>query len=125
MINIEDAEQSTQQDSAKSWRVMFESGNLQPDEIINFFQRQSPKFIAISTEEAGENCFLNFNQNTRFCQSPLPIYFRLSIFSHHCYWKVVGKYAISIFSLFPLHFRVKSMFCRFCIVLTGWLSYQF
>lgn len=61
MINIEDAEQSTQQDSAKSWRAMFESGNLQLDEIINFFQRQAPKFIAISTEEAGEFYFLNSN----------------------------------------------------------------
>lgn len=56
MINIEDAaEQSQQQkDSAKNWRAKFESGNLQTDEIINFFQRQAPKFIAISTEEAGE-----------------------------------------------------------------------
>lgn len=56
MINIEDAaEQSQQQkDSAKNWRAKFESGNFQADEIINFFQRQAPKFIAISTEEAGE-----------------------------------------------------------------------
>lgn len=56
MINIEDAaEQSQQQkDSAKSWRAKFESGNLQADEIILFFQRQAPKFIAIATEEAGE-----------------------------------------------------------------------
>lgn len=50
----DDAEQSNQpKDSAKSWRAKFESGNLQADEIISFFQRQAPKFIAISTEDAG------------------------------------------------------------------------
>lgn len=87
MINIEDAEQSKQQNSAKSWRAMFDSGDLQiSDEIINFFQRQAPKFIAISTEEAGKNLFLNFNYLSNFC----PWYLSMSIFKQ-IIEKITGK----------------------------------